>query len=367
MKIKNFLMFFLIFSTLNFSACNNSNYGNINNNEMSYLPNSSIYTMATPTRFNDFFLELFNTLSIVIGYADSQEEFDYYRNIIYNELYRLHMLFDIYNEYPGINNIYTINKNAGIAPVEVDPEIIELIKISKEAYNITNGVFNIALGSVLSIWHTHRNAENPTLPSMESLLIANEFTNINDIIIDEENSTIFLRYENMSLDVGSIGKGFAIELAVGRAREAGFESFLLNVGGDVLTANGPPERGFWNVGVESPDHSLNAQSVVDVVLADNLAVFVSGDYQRFFVIDGVAYSHIINPKTLMPAYNFRSVTVLHSSAVYSEILSLAAFIMDLEDGLELMARYDAEALWILNDGQIFTSPGYVNFSRDLVN
>ena len=354
-KIKNFAIIFFVVVALNFSSCNS-----YSDNDLP-LPDSTEY--GNLTRYNDFFMELFNTLTVVVGYADSQEEFNYYRDIIFNELSRLHMLFDIYNEYPGINNIYTINKNAGIAPVEVDPVIIELIQVSKYAYYITNGTLNIALGPVLSLWHDHRNKEIPTLPSVESLLMANKYTNIEDIIIDEENHTIFLRYENMSLDVGSVGKGFAIDFAFQRAKEAGFEFFLLNVGGDVLTAKGPPTRGYWNVGVENPD--IGAQDVIDVVLANNMAVFVSGDYQRFFVVDGVAYSHLIDPQTLMPATKFKSVTVLHPCALYAEILSVAAFIIDLESSFELLARHNAEALWVSNDNQIFTTSGYFEFSRDL--
>jgi len=321
-----------------------------------YIPDAA----NTPTRFRAVFFELFDTVTIVMGYADSQQEFDYYTGVIHSELYRLHMLFDIFHEYPGVSNIRTINQNAGVAPVEVDPVIIELIQLSKQAYRSTNGSVNIALGPVLGIWHTHRNAPNPALPDMAELLAANEFTSIDDVIVDEENSTVFLRREGMSLDVGTIGKGFAIELAAHRAIDAGFESFLLNVGGDVFAANAPPGRDFWNVGVEDPN--LDDQNIVDVVAASSLAVFSSGDYRRYFVVDGVSYSHLIDPQTLTPAVRYRAVTVIHPRAAYAEILSTAAFIMDLDSATALLEDYGAQAIWILDDGQTFTTPGYETLS-----
>jgi len=303
--------------------------------------------------------EWFDTVTQVMGYAESQEEFDVYNAIIRYELQRMHQLFDIYNEYPGLNNIRTINQNAGIAPVAVDPLLIELIEISIEAYHLTDGTVNVALGPVLELWHTHRHAEIPALPAMEALQAANAYTNIQDIVVDRENGTVFLRYENMSLDVGTTGKGFALDFVVRRAQEAGFQSFLINMGGDVLTADPPPGREAWNVGIEDPG---GGAGVVDVAAVVNLAVLASGDYRRYFVVDGVAYSHLIDPETLMPATHFRSVSVIHPSAVYAEILSTAIFILEFEAGLALLAAHGAEGVWITADGEILTTPGYSRFS-----
>ena len=160
-------------------------------------------------KYQSEFLMLFDTVTRIVGYSESKEEFKEYSQIIHDDLKEYHQLYDIYNDYEGVNNIKTINDNAGIKPVKVDKRIIELLKFSKELYEKTNGKTNIAFGSVLKIWHKYRNEgiedpENASLPTDEELKIANEHTNIEDMIIDEENSTVFLKDPLMSLDVCAI-------------------------------------------------------------------------------------------------------------------------------------------------------------------
>lgn len=315
-------------------------------------------------RFNDIFIDLFDTATIVIGYASSQQEFDYFsRNVIRAELYRLHQLFDIFNEYPEINNIWTINNSAGSHPVNVDPVIIELLKLCIEAYHSTNGIVNAALGPVTNIWREHISSDRePVVPSMDILREASILTNINNVIIDEENNTVFLKYEGMSLDVGAIAKGFAIEAAVQKAIEAGFDSFFLSVGGDVRVAGGPISgvRDTWSLGIQDP---TGEREIVDAVYATHTSVFSSGDYQRFFIVDDVRYHHIIDPRTLMPAINYRAVTIIYPDGGMADILSTAAFILDINEAKPILADFGAEAIWILNDGTIITTEGYWQYSR----
>ena len=313
-------------------------------------------------RFQSLSIEFFDTVTQVVAYADTQEQFDSFVSIIHNHLRIMNTLFDIYNEFEGINNIRTINQNAGIAPVAVHPLIIELIEVSIEAYHITNGTLNIALGPVLEIWHAHRHAEVPSLPCMDALREADNFTDINAIIIDSGNNTVFLPYAEMSLDVGSIAKGFALDYIFAQVRDIEISSFIINMGGDVIVADPPPGRDFWNIGVEDP---APEGGIVDAIQSSNTSVLISGDYRRYFVVDDVAYSHIIDPATLMPAIYFSAVAVVHPSATMGEILSTAIFIMDLDSGLQLLAQKGAEAIWISRDGEIHTSPGYLEFSRDL--
>ena len=169
-----------------------------------------------PTRYEAEFLMLFDTVTRIVGYANDKEEFTRYVNIIHSNLEEYHQLYDIYNDYEGVNNIKTINDNAGIKPVKVDKRLIDLIKFSINLYEKTNGQTNIAFGAVLKIWHKYRtegieDPENAALPSEEELRNASMHTNIQDIIIDDELSTVFLKDPMMSLDVGAIAKGYATE------------------------------------------------------------------------------------------------------------------------------------------------------------
>ena len=318
-------------------------------------------------RFSEFFLDVFDTVTIVSGYAKTQEEFDYFsKEVIRAELHRLHQLFDIFNEYPEINNMRTINNNAGILPVEVDPVIIEMLKLCIEAYHMTNGVVNIALGPVIDLWRKPMAlGAEPAVPDMSILLAANKLTNIHDVIIDEEKNTVFLRYEGMLLDVGSIAKGFAVELAAQKAIDAGFDSFILTVGGDVRVASAPRSgaRDTWGVGIESP---IAAGEMIDAVFVTDTSVFSSGDFQRYFIVDGVRYHHIIDPRTLMPAVNYRSVAVIYPDGGMADVLSTAAFILDIDEAKDILANFGAEAIWVLQDGDIKATDGFNKIRIDSI-
>ena len=305
-------------------------------------------------RFNEMFFDVFDTITVVLGYASSQEEFDYFSGeIIREELLRLHQLFDIFNEYPGINNIHTINHQAGIAPVEVDPVIIELLLLSVEAYHLSEGLFNIAIGPVTNIWREAREQEK--LPCMDDLLSAEELTDIGNLMIDQDVGTVFLQQEGMSLDVGAIAKGFAIELATQAAMDAGFTSFSLTIGGDVRVADGPlSNRDTWNVGVTNPDGG----DVLEIVSVTNTSVFTSGNYLRHFVVDGKTYHHIIDPRTLMPTTSHQSVTVIYPYGAMADVLSLVAFILDTDEAIEFLASFGAQGMWVLQDGTVITTPNW---------
>ena len=163
-------------------------------------------------KYEASFFDVFDTQTQIIGYASSKEQFSEQMSLIKDKFQYYNDLYDIYHDYEGMNNIKTINDNAGIQPVKVDEEIIELLKLGITMDEKTDGNMNIAMGSVLSIWHDYREAgsEDPDsaeLPPMDELERAAEHTDIHNIVIDEEASTVYLTDPDMSLDVGSIGKG----------------------------------------------------------------------------------------------------------------------------------------------------------------
>ena len=169
---------------------------------------------AKATKFTNRYYDYFDTVTTVIGHAESQEEFDKVCEEIKTQLNEYHRLFTIYNRYLDLNNMVTINDvdDGKHNVVEVDKKIIDMLTFAKEMYDKTNGNVNIAMGSVLKIWHVYRNAgsDDPVhaeLPPMEALEEAAKHTNIEDLVIDAENNTVFLADPNMTLDVGAIAKG----------------------------------------------------------------------------------------------------------------------------------------------------------------
>lgn len=315
------------------------------------------------TRYTATFLDVFDTKTDIIGYGTSQEAFTEQVGLLKEKMVYYNELYDIYHNYDGINNIKTINDNAGIAPVEVDPEIIRLLQFSKEMYARTNGQINIAMGSVLSIWHDYREAgsadpANAKLPPMEELVAASGHTDIEDIIIDEEASTVYLRDPAMSLDVGSIGKGYAVERIAEYARELGMEHILLSVGGNICAVGTRLDGTDWRLGIQNPDLDSEEAYLRKVDVAD-ACVVTSGNYQRYYMVDGERYCHIIDPDTQMPADYFASVSIITADSGMADALSTAVYNMPYEEGIAFVNRLDGvEAMWIMEDGSIRYSENF---------
>lgn len=316
------------------------------------------------TRYESEFIMLFDTVTRIVGFAHSEEEFNEYSQIIYDNLKEYHQLYDIYNDYDGINNLKTINDNAGIKPVEVDERIIDLLKFSIDVYQETTGEINIAYGAVLKIWYNYRtegieDPVNASLPDEEELRKASEHANMEDIIIDEDLSTVFLKDPLMSLDVGAVAKGYATEQVSEIVRNSGMTSALLSVGGNVRAINNNViTEEPWNVGVQNPD-SESADSIVKVVKIDNLSMVTSGNYERYYMVDGKKYNHIIDTDTLYPSEFFSSVTIICEDSGMADSLSTAIFTMPFEEGIQLInSMPETEAMWIFSDGSIKYSDNF---------
>lgn len=310
-------------------------------------------------------MDYFDTVITVVGYENSKEEFDKVSDEIMSSFEEYHRLYDIYHRYEGINNLCTINeiKDGAHKTVTVDKKIIDMLLYAKEMYNVTDGTVNVAMGSVLSIWHNYRvlgsdNPQNASLPPMDLLYEASQHTDISKLIIDKQNLTVTLEDPQMLLDVGAIAKGYAIECVAKTLEEKGIDGYVLNVGGNVRTIGAKPDGTKWNVGVENP---LGDEYLANVKL-DGQSLVTSGSYQRYYYVDGKAYHHIIHPQTLMPADGFLSVSVITKDSGFADALSTALFCMPLEEGIKLIESLsETEAMWVNDDGKITYSSGWNNY------
>ncbi len=320
-------------------------------------------------RYTAAFYDVFDTVTTVIAYSDSQESFDAQMEALHQDLLQYHQLFDIYNEYEGMVNMATVNRTAAQGPVKVDQRILDMLLEAKEQYKVTQGQTNIAMGSVLVLWHDARDAavDGISTPPEQALLDeASAFTNIDDLIIDEEAGTVYFADPNLRLDVGSCGKGYACEMTARAAEERGLTSALISVGGNLRSIGTKPDGRFWTGGVENPwdpeAMGNTSQTLAAVNLTNNAAMVTSGDYQRYFTdAEGVRYHHLIDPDTLQPARNCNSVTVITSDSGLADCLSTGLFCMTPEDGLALVESLDnVEAFWCLTDGTTQQSSGFAN-------
>lgn len=304
----------------------------------------------------------FDTVSYVYSYAgDSAEQFEERSAEVSAILEEYHKLFDIYHEYSGINNLCTINKQAGGEPLPVDEKILDFLDYARQLYELTGGEMNVMMGSVLRLWHDCREAAaddpaNAKIPDRAALAAAAEHMAFSALEIDRENQTVRLTDPEASIDVGALGKGYATERAAEYLEEKGAESYVLNVGGNIRIIGTKPDRTGWVTGIRDPA-SAEGQFAISLRLKDTACV-TSGVYERYFTVDGQRYHHIIDKDSLFPADYFASLTVLTHDSALADALSTALFCMSCEEGMELVSKLDGvEVLWIFPDGEIRYTPG----------
>ena len=314
-------------------------------------------------KFSVTYIEYFDTASTIVGYEETEEEFDVICEFIEKELKTYNNLYDIYKSYESVNNVRTINLNAGKEPVKVDTRIIDLLDYCKEIYTITDGTVNVAMGSVLSIWHDYRtwginSPATAELPPMERLKDSAKHTNIEKVVIDRENSTVFLSDSEMLLDVGAVAKGYATECIAKALKEKGVDNYALNIGGNIRTIGTKGDGTPWSAAVTNPDKTSEEPYLMSVCLKDQVFV-TSGSYERFYTVKGVNYHHIINPETLMPENTFSSVSILANDSGLADALSTAVFNMTYEEGKKLIESLEGvEAMWVTAENELLYSNGF---------
>ena len=318
---------------------------------------SSVQKEPEQKQYTASFLDVFDTVTSITGKAENEEVFRAKTQAVHDALVEYHQLFDIYNTYDGINNLKTVNDNAGVAPVKVDSRILALLKDCRNYYDLTDGMVNPAMGSVLQLWHVARNdgINDPAhayLPKEEKLQEAAQHMDFAAVVIDEAASTVFISASEVRLDVGAVAKGWATQ----RVAETAPEGLLISVGGNVC-ATGPKDAAGtpWVVGVQNPDGGDN---YLHTVYLTKGSLVTSGDYQRAYVVDGELYHHIIDPNTRYPSTLWRSVTILCDDSGLADALSTALFLLPQAEGQALLDKTGAFAMWVDRNGEIFYSPGF---------
>ncbi len=253
-----------------------------------------------------------------------------------------HNLTDMYSAYEG--GLYNLNNGKN----NIDPKLKDIIEYGYSWYNKSNGLLNIAIGNVSSLWKQYINNQNgiPKLSELEKLNIS-----INDIDIKN------MKLKNgVKIDLGALAKGYTCDEVAKYLKSIGITKYIINAGGNVLVGDIYKNNGY-RIGIQSP---YEEDKLVKIVKVSNKAIVTSGGYNRGYTYNGVNYNHIINPKTLYPANNMLSVTVIADSSALADALSTTLFLMDVDSGKEFIKNYDAEAIWYLEDDVIMTD-GFRNY------
>lgn len=328
-------------------------------------------------KYSNYFFDSFDTVTQTTVFAETDEEGYKYSNYIKDRMDELHKEFSSFDAYEGVNNVYSINDQAGKEPVQVSDELFDLIETAINDYKSYSVKNDISFGRVTEIWrkamdiygeeghnHSHENQdhEEKSLPSLEELKAANSFANIDNIVLDKAKKTIFITDPNTKIDVGAVAKGYAVELVAQELEAMGAKSVLISAGGNVRAIGGPLDgkRSNWAVGIRNPQaHGQDgSDSIKEILYVDGKSVVTSGDYERYFTVDGKNYHHIIDIDTLYPADHFRSLTIVTESSALADFLSTAVFCMDVNEGFDLINSIEGvEAFWILKDGSTVHTQG----------
>lgn len=237
-----------------------------------------------------------------------------------------------------------INQQAGISPVRVDDEMMMLIEKSQEVYEQSQGAFDITILPVLMIWKI--NDADPTLPSDAEVKEKLKLVGCRKIVLDKIGKTVFLPEPGMAIDLGGIAKGYAADRAIKVLKENKVSAGLVSVGGD-LSAFGARDKGMA-VGIQ---HPRARGKIIGKVYLRQGAIATSGDYERFYIVNGVRYSHIIDPRTGHPVQMEASVSVKAETGLLADAWATALFVLGKEPGLKLLeSRPDLEALFIEPSG-----------------
>lgn len=310
------------------------------------------------------FIGTFDTVVSFTLHTENEEEFEEIYEYVQLRFNELHRLFDIYNTYEGLNNVKTINDNAGKNPVEVDPLVIDMLLISMEWYEISSGKFNIAIGRVADIWREYiadaeNHGENPPVPSYDELSAAAQHISVKDIQIFPEKNEVYLADPEMKLDVGAVAKGYAVQVVHDELVGMGYDNFAVNAGGNILVKGIPLARGndYWIIGIRDPKINGSGNPIRKIAVTDT-SIVTSGWYERYYISEGKIYHHVVDPETLFPSSHFKSVTIKHPDSTVSDILSTVLMVMDIQEGMEFVETIEgAMALWVSDEGEVIKSEG----------
>ena len=265
------------------------------------------------------------------------------------EIQRIESLLTTYSP---TSQTHIINENAGIAPVKVSLEVLQLIQRSKQISALTQGAFDISYGSIdKRFWNFDKTMTS--LPDAKTAKKMIRLVNYRNIIVNEEGQTVFLIEPGMRIGFGGIGKGYAAEQAKLLLQKLGVKSGIVNASGDLTAWGNQPNGQPWTIGIAHPDSARFPFSYLNM---SNMAVATSGNYEKFVLINGKKYSHTINPKTGLPITGIKSVTIICPNAEMADAMATPVTIMGIEAGLFLVNQFKGIGCIIIDDfNKVFTS------------
>lgn len=289
-----------------------------------------------------------NRFELTVVEEDAQKA----ENAIERAVYEIRRIESLLTTYRADSQVNRINDAAGISPVKVDMEVVNLINRSLKISRLTQGAFDISYGSIdKRLWNFDTNMKSLPDPATARQMV--RLINYRNIIVDEKDSTVFLREQGMRIGFGGIGKGYAADRAKAVLVNAGIKSGIVNASGDLTAWGLQPDGKPWTIGIADHDSAARPFSFMDIT---DMSVATSGNYEKFVEIGGRRYSHTIDPGTGLPVSGIRSVTIISPIAEIADAMATPVMVMGIEVGLNLINQMQQIACIIIDDhNKIYTS------------
>jgi len=266
-----------------------------------------------------------------------------------DEVRRIEKLLTTYSDDSQTNQV---NAQAGITPVIVDREVLDLIDRSLKISALTQGAFDITYGSIdKRLWNFDK--QMTALPDPDTAKQMVQLINYKNVILNKDGSTVFLKEKGMRIGFGGIGKGYAADRAKEVMKSFGAESGIVNAAGDLTVWGTQPDGSPWTIGLADPDKKNLPFASLQLT---NTSVATSGNYEKFVMIDGVKYSHTIDPKTGYPVRGIKSTTIICPAAELADAMATPVTVMGIKSGLDLINQMKNISCIIIDDNNnVYTS------------
>ena len=294
-----------------------------------------------------------DTLVTITVVSDSAQKANSAINAAFAELHHLEKLISFWDPKSEISEI---GRQAGIRPVKVSPETLDLVEKAIYVSRETGGAFDGTMGPVIRLWNIPYSKK---IPSEASIKKALKLVGYKNIIVNPEKSTVYLAKKGMSFDTGGIAKGWAGDYAEAVLKSYGIKAGLVAIAGDIKAFGRKPDGHGWRVGIENPRPTGNNDRILASISLRNEDISTSGDYERYFIINGVRYHHLLDPRTGYPARGFESVTVIAPKGVWADGFC-KIFVMGPKTGPELARKLGFGTITVTSDGKIHVSGNIKN-------
>jgi thiamine biosynthesis lipoprotein len=267
----------------------------------------------------------------------------------YAELDRIAALLNFYDDKSELSSI---NRQAGITPVKVSGETLGIIEESVNISKMTEGAFDVTVGTLVKLW----DMKKQIIPDKKLIDQTRKSVGYGNIVIDRAASTVFIKKEGASIDLGGIVKGYAADRVVDILKRNGITSGIAAIGGEVRAFGKRPDGQPWVVGIQNPRQKGTSDEIIATIEISDKAMSTSGDYNKYFEKDGRRYHHLIDPKTGSPSRRCGSTTVIAKDATTSDGFS-KLFILGPKKGIVVAKKVGFDVIFIDCDGRVSMTEG----------